>query len=115
MTAATGSGPRRLQRRRARGWRKPADAVIVDRTSRWGNPFAVGRPAGPLAPNPDEIISDRARAVGIYEEWFAAAAQAELRAAARTRLAGHDLLCPCPPGEPCHGDVLLAHANRRPA
>jgi Domain of unknown function (DUF4326) len=74
VTTATDSGPRRLQRRRARGWRKPAEAVNVDGTSRWGNPFAVGRPAGPLGPDPDEIITDRARAVAIPKEWFAAAA-----------------------------------------
>jgi len=54
MTASAACVPRRLQRRRTRGWRKPAGSVIVDRTSRWGNPFAVGRPAGPLAPDPDE-------------------------------------------------------------
>lgn len=31
--------PVRIQRKRIKGWRKPANTVIVDRTSRWGNPF----------------------------------------------------------------------------
>lgn len=33
--------PIRLQRKRQKGWRKPENSVIVDRTSRWGNPFRV--------------------------------------------------------------------------
>jgi hypothetical protein len=33
--------PVRVRRRRVAGWRKSAGAVIVDRTSRWGNPFTV--------------------------------------------------------------------------
>lgn len=34
--------PKRIQRRRTKGWRLPEGAVIVDRTSRWGNPFKIG-------------------------------------------------------------------------
>lgn len=30
-----------IHRSRRRGWRRPPDAVIVDRSSRYGNPFAV--------------------------------------------------------------------------
>ena len=118
MTAAVVGVPRRVQRRRIRGWRKPAGSVIVDRTSRWGNPFAVGRPAGPLAPDPDEIVADRARAVALYQQWYYGPGRAGLRAAARTALVGHDLVCPCPVGEPCHGEVLLTdvnHPDRWPA
>ena len=111
MTAVGVSSPRRLQRRRTAGWRKPAGSVIVDRTSRWGNPFAVGRPAGPSAPDPDEVIRDRARAVALYNEWYYAPGQAGLRAAARVELPDRDLLCPCPPEEPCHGEVLLTDVN----
>jgi hypothetical protein len=58
-------------------------SVIVDRTSRWGNPFAVGRPAGPLAPNPDEVVADRARAVALYRQSSYAAGKAGLWAAVR--------------------------------
>ena len=31
--------PKRIQRKRTKGWRKPENTVIVDRTSKWGNPF----------------------------------------------------------------------------
>ncbi len=32
----------------------------------------------------------------------------------RARLAGRDLACWCPQGEPCHADVLLHWANGAP-
>lgn len=38
--------PVRLQRKRQAGWRKPENAVIVDRTSRWGNPYVVKQHEG---------------------------------------------------------------------
>jgi hypothetical protein len=34
--------PTGIQRQRRKGWRKRPGSVIVDRTSRWGNPFRVG-------------------------------------------------------------------------
>ena len=114
MTAISASAPRRLPRRRTAGWRKPAGSVIVDRTSRWGNPFAVGRLPGSSAPDPDGVIADQARAVALYRERYYAPGQAGLRASARSELPGRDLLCPCPPEEPCHGAVLLADVNPPP-
>lgn len=33
--------PSRIQLRRTKGWAKPADAVVVARPTRWGNPFPV--------------------------------------------------------------------------
>jgi hypothetical protein len=32
-------GPRRIQRRRAKGWRMPEGAIYVGRPTRWGNPY----------------------------------------------------------------------------
>jgi len=34
--------PSRIQLSRRRGWRLPATAVKVDRSTRWGNPFRIG-------------------------------------------------------------------------
>jgi hypothetical protein len=31
--------PKRIQLRRAKGWKKPAGAVVVARPTKWGNPF----------------------------------------------------------------------------
>ena len=36
------TAPRRIQRRRAKGWRMPPDTVDVGRGSPWANPFVVG-------------------------------------------------------------------------
>ena len=35
--------PKRIQRKRTKGWRKPDGAVYVGRGSKWGNPFVVGQ------------------------------------------------------------------------
>lgn len=32
-------GPHRIQRKRTKGWRMPANAVCVTRPGKWGNPF----------------------------------------------------------------------------
>lgn len=111
--------PRRIQRRRTKGWRAPADATYVGRGSRWGNPFIVGMDA-----------TDRDHATALYREWLEnnsydvhpPAVPAEYRQEMDDRrdwiithaaeLRGRDLMCWCPPGEPCHADVLLELANQ---
>jgi hypothetical protein len=34
----------RVQLSRARGWRMPADAIKIDRSTEWGNPFRIVGP-----------------------------------------------------------------------
>lgn len=41
--------PIRVQRRRIRGWKKPDNTIIVDRTSKWGNPYVFNSPREGLA------------------------------------------------------------------
>ncbi|WP_460071117.1 DUF4326 domain-containing protein [Streptomyces sp. YKOK-I1] len=116
--------PRRLQRRRTKGWRAPADAKYVGRGTPWGNPYAVkqcGHTHAVVDTRTDAVIfggrSDteaRRVAVDWYRAW--AATQSGLLAAARRQLAGRDLMCWCPlpePGDPdhCHAAVLLELAN----
>lgn len=36
--------PVRVQLKRTKGWRMPPNTVKVDRTTKWGNPFVVGKP-----------------------------------------------------------------------
>ena len=36
--------PQRIQLSRAKGWRMPAGAVKVDRSTKWGNPITLDRP-----------------------------------------------------------------------
>ena len=38
--------PIRVQLSRAKGWRMPENTVRVDRATKWGNPFVVGKPGG---------------------------------------------------------------------
>ena len=47
--------PRRVQRRRTRGWKMPANSVYVGRGSRWGNPYRVGEA--------------QVRTPGIHQDW----------------------------------------------
>lgn len=115
--------PQRIQRRRVRGWRKPQGAVIVDRTSRWGNPFTV---ADVLAEgHADTTAEAHRRAAARFRAWLLCAdpAEPDIQHAGGRRfdrrwmrthlpeLRGHDLCCPCPPSLPCHADALLALAN----
>jgi hypothetical protein len=96
--SGTPSKPQRLKRSRVKGWRKPDDAVIVDRTSRWGNPYRVGTNA---ADNLDAVAKFRSHLQS----------NPDLVAEIRDNLAGHDLVCACDPQDACHADVLIEVAN----
>lgn len=75
-------------------------AVTVARPSHWGNLFVIGRDG------------TQAQCVRRYRIWLARPAQKAFRREARQALRGKNLACWCPLGTPCHGDVLLALANR---
>ena len=104
--------PKRIQRRRAKGWRMPEGAVYVGRGSPWGNPFIVGRD-GTAA----ECVRLYNAMIGGYFVLTTQVAVAEQRAmldhvhAHYRELTGRDLACWCRPGAPCHADTLLWAAN----
>lgn len=108
--------PQRIRLSRKKGWRMPAGAVKVDRTTRYGNPFVVGEP-NCLGWGD---VRDTAHAVWLFRQWLATPARSIVHEAERHRtlleylpaLAGHDLACWCVAGSPCHADVLLELANR---
>lgn len=105
--------PRRVQLSRRKGWRMPPDTVKVDRSTRWGNPFAPGEPA-PFGARAGTIVRDRRHAVELYRAF--AIRDATLVAAARAQLRGLHLACWCPLPEDgaqdcCHAAVLLEIAN----
>lgn len=99
--------PKRIQRKRTKGWKMPAGAIYVGRPTKWGNPFKVS------------LNCDRRRAVHLYRWWLDGATieGADIYPKPPTRddinreLRGHDLACWCKPGESCHADVLLRIAN----
>ena len=74
--------------------RSPFD-VLIDRTTKWGNPFVLGRDG------------TRAEVIAKYEAWIKT--QPAL-VAALPELKGKILGCRCAP-KPCHGDVLARLAE----
>ena len=93
--------PQRIQRKRIKGWRKPTGAVIVDRTTNWGNPYAV-KDHGDCPP--DLLVS-------LFRDYLRSDDGARMRAHL-PELRGKDLVCWCPLDQPCHADVLLELANK---
>lgn len=106
--------PDRIQLSRAKGWRMPPNTVNVARGPgrKWGNPYTVAaaREAGYVGTD-DEL---RAMCVAEFRAMLAdpPAAEALGYPADLSPLRGKHLACWCPPGSPCHGDVLLEVANR---
>lgn len=110
--------PTRIQLSRKKGWRMPENTSVVDRRSKWGNPFRVGKEPSHLIldvwgwslHDPDirgtcDTIQQtviRFRRLIENDGHYQAYAQLELR--------GKNLACWCGKG-PCHADVLLQIAN----
>lgn len=104
--------PQRIQLRRTKGWRMPADTLKVDRTTKWGNPFMPGRLIHLHGPKQGQAM-DQADAVKAFRNLMTTNLRTE---PAKTRelldqLRGKNLACWCKPGTPCHADVLLEFAN----
>lgn len=135
------TAPKRVQMTRHRPWRaENPDAVIVDRRTKWGNPFKAGVPVD-RATQPTlylslhntldwdsspqgEIDRQNARtltpataqqAVYAYVDWLLN--EEELWLQAMDELGGKDLACWCPleaddgTRVPCHADALMELAN----
>jgi Domain of unknown function (DUF4326) len=103
------SKPKRIQRKRSRGWTMPEGAVYVGRPTKWGNPYRVwdGRtmpPNGYVEPlRVVEAYRNLVEDPDLTDESFRDEIRRELR--------GKDLACWCPLDKPCHADVLLEIAN----
>lgn len=92
--------PIRIQLQRTRGWRLPANTVVVARPSKWGNPFRIG----------DFGIPNAAEAVDRFREWWDGRVVGP-PVPAIAGLRGKNLACWCPLDQPCHADVLLELAS----
>ena len=123
--------PKRIQRKRSKGWKMPEGAVYVGRPTRWGNPVAIAAPlldvgyegctAEQAVEHYRNLVSRRAsfHATGngggfmhvtanpVNDRGDVVPTEAEIR----TNLRGLDLACWCPLDQPCHADVLLEIAN----
>ena len=101
--------PKRIERKRTKGWKMPPNTVYVGRPSKWGNPFVVGEVDNLL-----RAPIDQTGAVGMFEDMLN---DTMLRAAYGypddlSELKGKNLACWCPQDQPCHADVLLELANK---
>ena len=113
--------PKRIQRRRVRGWRMPEGAIYVGRPTAWRNVFKVGStdwiPAEDCAttgrwnksPHPPLTAAEAVEAFRRSELW--AMRDEDYAASLRFALAGRDLACWCRLDAECHADVLLELAN----
>jgi hypothetical protein len=102
--------PKRIQRKRTKGWKKPEGSVVVSRGTRWGNPFVVGRDGTAsecIRKYKEELFPYRHNG-GTMDELFTSVANLE---EIQDTLRGKDLACWCSLDEPCHADLLLVIAN----
>lgn len=103
--------PKRIQRKRTKGWRLPPNTVCVDRPSKWANPFTVakyGREGaiarfrhafcGPVTP------MQAAAFMSVWDKRLTPEA-------VKLELRGKDLAAWCRLDQSCHADVLLEVAN----
>ena len=96
------SGPRRIQRKRVKGWKMPTGAVYAGRPSRWANPFRVGKEA-----------TSRWEAVIMYRRALERRRLQVSSSDIRRRFRGVAFVaCWCPEDEPCHVDVMIEVLER---
>ena len=91
--------PVRIRLSRRQGWRMPPGTVKVDRSTIWGNPYAIG---------PDSSREESIRLFRLHADEIL-----EVRPDWLDPLRGRNLACWCRLDQPCHADVLLELANRR--
>lgn len=112
--------PKRIQRKRTKGWQMPENTISVCRPGKYGNPHKVGEPhpehGWPMSAKEAvdqykvdilicELYKDRDKAP---DQCSRVPAIAEIK----DDLSGHDLACWCPlVSAYCHADVLLEIAN----
>lgn len=90
--------PKRIQRKRRKGWRMPPNTIYVGRPSIWGNPFKVTK------------YCSQVEAVERFR-WLSKVTSPPKLNEYLNPLRGKDLACWCRLDQPCHADVLLAMAN----
>ena len=95
--------PKRIQRKRTKGWKMPPGAVSVTRPGKWGNPFKVG------VVSEFGDVPDAETAVMFYRSLMDKGLK---RIDIVRELRGKDLACWCSLDQPCHADVLLELANK---
>jgi hypothetical protein len=93
--------PKRIQRKRSKGWKNPPNTVYVGRGTHWGNPWHVGGRLG----------VGREEAIRRYKKVVVPLMRGQNKDVYLDPLRGKNLSCWCPLDQPCHADVLLKIAN----
>ncbi len=116
--------PRRVQRKRTKGYKLPRNTIYVGRPTVWGNPFTAhdkeweGETVEPrtLVLLYEILLHETFKLSGKYRRWQTKSDR-ELWQAFLEPLRGKNLACWCPLKDkdgnpsPCHADVLLRLAN----
>ena len=105
--------PARIQRKRIKGWKMPANTKYVGRPTKWGNPYeritVPDRAAGPeglrILSTDKPTSLDRQWMVERYRSYIND--NPELIQLIRKHLRGKNLSCWCKLSQVCHADVLL--------
>lgn len=83
---------KRIHFNRYKGDKLPPEAILVNRSSRWGNPYKVSE-------------YGRAEALRLYRIYLEDKLREE--PGYLLPLIGKDIACNCALSEDCHGDILL--------
>jgi hypothetical protein len=106
--------PQRIQLKRTKGWRMPANTVKVDRTTIFGNLFSVEQHGRTGSVRMYQLWLEWKLPKGAFPDWAMQMLYTKRRMVleALPGLEGKNLACWCPLPEPgeidvCHGAVLL--------
>jgi hypothetical protein len=116
--------PFRVQRKRTKGYKMPANTKSVTRPHKFGNPYKIGmhnvwdikdRETGKslkdilVAKNGENKYHTIEDTLLAYREKIKASGA--MQQIIKRELAGKNLACFCPLSSPCHADILLEVAN----
>lgn len=93
MTSRKDLSAKRVQRKRVKGWRMPANTVYVGRPTKWGNPYPI------------TSVTHLEDSLRLYRMWLEKKLVEDPKFL--EPLKGKDLACWCPLDKPCHVDILL--------
>ena len=110
--------PKRIQRKRTKGWRMPENAVYVGRPTIWGNPYVIGKTIAEctgdhcfcVIETASDAVAEYRHDLLLHETYKNVPPHPVVKRIGELR--GRDLACWCPLDQPCHADVLLELANQ---
>lgn len=111
------SSPKRIQRKRTKGWRMPKNTIYVGRPGYFGNPFRIGQTISgwDLGNNFGPIVLDTIdKVILAYRFWLDNSTKGQaIKERVPRLLKGYDLCCWCAEKTYCHADILLELANKQ--